>query len=142
MKKDSGILLQLGHTTPRQRGFQVYDGNLEKFPYPFKNNEVHLINAPHIIEHINYKIIWKFFDECWRILKASGQLAVSCPYAGSSAFFSDPTHCTAFSEKSFAYLDPDYAPYQIYKPKPWRIEKGNPVWHTEGNLECLLMPRK
>lgn len=142
MKKNLGLLLQLGHTVPPQRGFQVYDGDLEKFPYPFRDNEVHILIIPHIVEHLDHKVVWKFFDECWRIIKPNGQMAISTPYAGSSFYFSDPTHCTPFSERSFAYLDPEFPSYRVYKPKPWRIEKGNPSWHTEGNLECLLIPRK
>ena len=142
MKKSFGLLIQLGHTVPCQKGFQVFDRELERFPYPFKDSEAHIIIAPHVVEHIKPWLIWKFFDECWRILKPTGQLAVSTPYAGSAVFFADPTHCTGFNERSFAYLDPDHPAYQVYKPKPWRIEKGNPVWKSEGNLECLLLPRK
>lgn len=117
--------------------------DVESFPWPFTDDECHVIIAPHVAEHIKPWLIYRFFDECWRILKEEGQLAVSVPYAGSPGFWSDPSHCTGFNERSFAYLDPDYPDsYNSHKPKPWKIEKGNPIWQVNGNLECLLRPKK
>ncbi len=41
--------------------------DLNKFPYPFSDNEFDLIYASHILEHLNELI--KVLEEIWRILK-------------------------------------------------------------------------
>jgi hypothetical protein len=146
----SGIMLDIGFSDSVQKGFIgmrrtegadiVHD--LEVFPWPIEDNSVHICVGHHVAEHIKPWLIFNFFDEAWRVIKRQGQLALSMPYAGSTAYWADPTHCTGFNEKSFFYLDPRYEAYKTYKPKPWEIEKGYPIWQVTGNLEILLRPLK
>lgn len=138
---NSGLLLDIGKGEVA-RGFTRGTFDLEKFPWPVLDDSVHILIGSHVIEHIKPWLIMQFFDELWRVIKPSGQVALSTPYAGSAAWWSDPTHCTGFNERSFTYLDPEQEAYNTHKPKPWRIEKGNPIWQVNGNLEVLLMPRK
>ena len=144
MKKNLGLMLQIGGNGNLNKGFQQCVIRADGFPYfsDLKDNECHIILVPHYVEHLKPWEVIRFMSECWRILKVNGQLAISTPYAGSPGWWSDPTHCTGWNEHSFAYFDPDFEAYNHYKPKPWKIEKGNPIWQNTGNLECLLRPRK
>lgn len=72
--------------------------DLDKFPYPFKNNEFDIIIASHILEHVDD--IFKVLNELRRILRQDGTLKVETPYftwAGAFEF----THKRCFSVKSF-----------------------------------------
>ena len=149
MEKNSGILLDIGAGENKQPGFIGMDKrslpgvdmvhDLETFPYPLPDECCLTIIGSHIIEHLSPKITIDFFNELWRIMKPNGQLALSTPYAGSPGYWQDPTHCNGFSEITFLYFDPK-SPilYPIYKPKPWKIDKGFPVWQSTNNLEVMM----
>ena len=148
IEKNSGICLDIGAGENRQAGFVTLDRrplpnidivhDLESFPYPLPNECCLTIIGSHIIEHLSPKVTIDFFNELWRIIKPNGQLALSTPYAGSPGFWQDPTHCNGFSEVTFLYFDPKSPLYGIYKPKPWKIDKGFPVWQNTGNLEVMM----
>lgn len=124
-----------GIDTRKRPGVDIVH-NLEKFPYPIKTSSVFTIKAAHIAEHIPPNLILKWFDEMWRMLKPGGQMALATPYAGSQAYWNDPTHVTGFTEVSFQMLDPNYPLYHQYEPKPWKVEHS--VWKPQGNLEIIL----
>lgn len=147
-KKASGIMLDIGCGDHKQPGFVGMDlrkvsgvdiiHDLERFPYPLADDSCLTIVGHHIIEHISPKLTIRMFNELWRIMKVDGQLALSCPYAGSAGFWQDPTHCNGFTERTFQYFDPEFPLYQIYKPKPWKVEKGFPAYQVNGNLEVIM----
>jgi len=141
MKKNMGLLIHIGEGDA-PKGFDHYDIDLERFPYPFHADSVHICLLPHILEHVKPWLIFKVFNELWRIVKPNGQLAIATVYAGSPAYWGDPSHCTGFNERTFQYLNPDHAAYSKKKSKPWIIEKGNPVYQVNGNIECVLRPLK
>jgi len=116
--------------------------DLEVFPYPLPDACCHNIVGSHIIEHIKPWLMIELMDELWRIMKPKGALAFSLPYAGSPGFWQDPTHCNGCNEATWQYFDPEYPLYQVYKPKPWKIEKGFPVWQATGNMEVMLIKRE
>lgn len=146
-----GILLDVGCRLRKQPNWIGIDWkenpdvdivhDLESFPYPIPDESCITIKAAHIVEHIQPRLFFPFMDEMWRMLKPNGQLAIGVPYAGSPGFQQDPTHILGLTERSFQYLDPDSPSYQQYKPKPWRIDKGFPVWQVGGNLEVVLRKR-
>lgn len=113
--------------------------DLEKFPYPIQSSSCITIKAAHIAEHIPPNKILAWFNEMWRMLKPGGQMAFSTPYAGSPAYWNDPTHVTGFTEIALQMLDPDYPLYHMYEPKPWKIEHS--VWKPQGNMELILRKR-
>ena len=112
--------------------------DLEVVPYPLPDESCLLIMGSHIIEHISPKAFLAVMDELWRILKPGQQLALSMPYAGSPGYWQDPTHVNGCNQATWQYFDPRYPLYDIYKPKPWFIEKGFPVWQVTGNMEVLM----
>lgn len=112
--------------------------DLEVFPYPLPDDCCLTIVGSHIIEHLKPWLMIDIFNELWRIMKIGGRLALITPYAGSFAWHQDFTHCASFNEASFTYLDPSMPLYTIYKPKPWTILDGYPIWQVSGNLECVM----
>ena len=148
IEKRSGILLDIGCGEAKQPGFVGMDKraldtvdivhDLEEFPYPLEDESCLTIVGSHIVEHIKPWLMIDFMNELWRLLKPEGQLALSTPYAGSPGYWQDPTHCNGCTERTWQYFDPTYPLYNIYKPKPWRIEKGFPVYQVTGNLEVVM----
>jgi SAM-dependent methyltransferase len=55
---------------------KVFD--LDKFPYPFKENSVDFILASHIVEHL--KNPEGFFDEIYRIMKPGAKAIIKVPH--------------------------------------------------------------
>ncbi len=77
--------------------------NINKFPYPFKDNFFDEIYCSHVLEHVNDLI--KTLEELYRIAKPSSRLIIKCPYFSSPGAFSDPTHKRFFTYNTFDYFD-------------------------------------
>jgi SAM-dependent methyltransferase len=148
----AGILLDIGCGSNKRKGFVGMDKravegvdivhDLEVFPYPLEDESCLTIVGSHIVEHIKPWLMIEFMDELWRLLKPDGQLALSMPYGVSFGFVQDPTHCNPCNEATWQYFDPDKPLYGIYRPKPWRITPGFPVWQVTGNMEVVLEKRE
>lgn len=146
----SGIRLDIGCGTNRQPNWVGIDlrplpnvdivHDLQVFPWPIPDNIVILALCSHLWEHIEPKNRMTFMDEIWRVMKVDGQLMLSAPYYTSFGAFQDPTHYPCPNEATFTYFDPDYPLYQIYQPKPWKIEAND--YRYNGNLEVILAARK
>ena len=52
--------------------------DLDKFPYPFKNNEIDVVYASHIIEHLND--LPKSMAELKRICKPGAKIIIRVPH--------------------------------------------------------------
>lgn len=124
--------------------------NWNDFPWPFEDDSVLTIVASNVAEHVSpvdgHFIDW--MNECWRVLKPEGQLAIVAPYGVCSLYVQDPTHCNPVNEKTFWYFDGDFADYHggkkilywgFYKPRPWKIEAS--FFSAEGQLEVCLRKR-
>lgn len=66
--------------------------DLTKFPWPWKDGSVDEIHASHFIEHLDQKVRWRFFEECWRIMKPEAQMKIVVPNWKSERAFGDQTH--------------------------------------------------
>lgn len=77
--------------------------NLNKFPYPFSNNEFDMIICNQVLEHLDNII--KVMEEIWRIAKHKAIIKVNTPYFSYVLSFSDPTHKHHFTYQSFDYFD-------------------------------------
>lgn len=108
----------------------------EVFPWPFEDNSVSVIKMSHFVEHVKPWLTVDLINECWRILEPDGKLLISTPYAGGFRYWQDPTHCNGFNEATFSYFDPREPLYQIYRPKPWRID--NLFWQIHGDIEVSM----
>ena len=148
IEQKRGILLDIACGSNKRKGFvgmdkRQVDGvdivhDLEVFPYPLDDESCLTIVGSHIVEHIKPWLMIDFMNELWRLLKPDGQLAFSMPYGVSYGYVQDPTHCNAVNEATWQYFDPDKPLYQIYRPKPWKIAPGFPVWQATGNMEVVM----
>jgi len=152
INKNKGILLDVGAGEIERKNFIRLDKrklpgidivhDLEVFPYPLPDNCCLTIVASHILEHIKPWLFIEVMDELWRIMKVDGNLAASAPYAGSVGYWQDPTHCNGITEGTWMYFDPKCFLYSGYKPRPWNIRKGFPVWQVTGNIEVVMEKMK
>lgn len=86
--------------------------DLNKFPYPFADNEIDEIFLDNILEHLNDPM--RVMQEIHRISKGNASITITVPYFRSVWAFIDPTHKTFFSVDSFAYYDPSHIICQRY----------------------------
>lgn len=118
---------------PREgfEGVDIWPGskhvvNLLKFPWPFEDNSVDELHSSHFVEHIpmwhvddsgepifstgleGQDLLFRFFDECWRILKPDGWMQVHVPCHRSDRAFQDPTHRRFITSQTFLYLNRDW----------------------------------
>jgi predicted SAM-dependent methyltransferase len=75
----------------------IYD--LDKIPYPFKDNKFDLIICHDILEHLNDII--SAMKEIHRIGKHDAYVEIKTPHFSSILSWNDPTHKQHFSSKSF-----------------------------------------
>lgn len=95
--------------------------DLNVFPWPWDDNSFQTIVALDLLEHLDSFI--RFFDECWRIIKPSGRIAIRTPRWDSPNAVIDPTHKRCYHPESFDYLDPSTVwgqKYSMYTPRKWR----------------------
>ncbi len=76
--------------------------NLNKFPYPFNNNEFDLIYTSHTLEHLDN--LDETFQEIIRITKNHGKIIIRVPHFSCGVSYRDPTHKILFSYFTFNYF--------------------------------------
>ena len=76
--------------------------NLNKFPWPFKDNEFDYIEANQILEHL--EDIPKVLREIWRISKNKGRVHIEVPHYASPGAWFDLTHKHPFGWMSLDYM--------------------------------------
>ncbi len=85
---------------PRLRPDVVWD--LNRFPYPFPDNEFDTVVCEHVIEHLLDVI--HVMEELHRVCRPHARVWIRVPHFSSLNFNTDPTHLHAFSSRSFNYL--------------------------------------
>lgn len=157
IKEKQGIRLDLGCGKVVQPGFVGIDKralpgvdivhDLEVYPWPLPDECATIILASHLVEHIDpaHGGFLRFMDECWRVAKPDAQLVIITPYAGSAAYWQDPTHINGCNEVTWAYFDPLHphikdALYNVYEPNPWKVASNKVT--REGILEVIMQKRR
>ena len=87
--------------------------DLNKFPYPFSDNEFDYVYADNIIEHLDDVV--KVLEELHRITKNGATIKIIVPFFRSIYAFIDPTHKHYFTVRSFDYFDPEKDFNRFYK---------------------------
>jgi len=149
-KQHGGIQLDIGcgfSKQPKYLGMDIRNvkgvdilHNVEDTPYPIPKDSCRTILMSHLMEHICPKRMLAVMDELWRIMKPEGQLLISGPYGRSDGMLQDPSHCNFMNENTFTYFDPTQALYEVYRPKPWKLERN--VYYQMGNMEIILSKRR
>ena len=82
------VFLELGSGVNKKRDgwitVDMYDADINydlRKGIPLPNNTVNKIYTSHMLEHIPYKQLKIFINECYRVLKERGELLVSVPNA-------------------------------------------------------------
>ena len=76
--------------------------DLEKFPYPFKDETFDLIDAHQVLEHVTD--LCGVMKELSRILEKGGTLRVDVPHFTSNSAYMDPTHVRFFAYTTFDFF--------------------------------------
>jgi len=127
------LRLDLGCGRNKQEGFTGVDLyapdadvklDLFKFPWPWKDGTVDEIFASHFVEHIPQTIRWRFFEECWRVMKLDATMRIIVPSWKSERAFGDMTHC----------FPPVTAMFFFYLNKRWR--EANKLTYGAYDLKC------
>lgn len=92
---------------------KVHD--LNKFPYPFKNDEFEEVYCSHILEHV--PDLTKVIAELYRICKDRAIIRIRAPHFSSFSYYTDPTHKIPFGHLSFDDLLDDFVQEVKYKNK-------------------------
>lgn len=106
--------LNLGCGEDKKEGFVNLDWNklvepdvvhdLNNVPYPFSDNEFDLVNASHVLEHLEKPFI--IMEELHRILKPNGKLIVRVPHF--SRGFTHAEHSHGFDVTFPLYFDKNF----------------------------------
>jgi SAM-dependent methyltransferase len=107
-------ILELGcgfSKTPGAFGVDIIPGSqadlihdLNKFPYPFADNEWDRVICLDVLEHVDDVV--KTVEEIWRISRPGALIEISAPFMSSVHYHTDPTHKRAFTSRSFDYFCP------------------------------------
>ena len=76
--------------------------NLNKFPYPFKDNEFEEIYADNVLEHIDDIIL--VMQEFHRITKEGAKIIIKVPHFSSHDAWAHPQHKRAFTSETFDFF--------------------------------------
>ena len=79
--------------------------NLNKYPYPIKDNSVDEIIANNIIEHLDDPNL--FIRELWRISQDGCKIEIIAPHSSSPSIWNDLTHRRGFGYGCLDHYDND-----------------------------------
>ena len=95
---------------PRSKADVVAD--LDRFPYPFRDNAFGGLRAIHVIEHVSD--VMKTMEEFHRLVRPGGVVTIITPHYTDFSSFCDPTHKWHLNTFSFRYFGEDNAGYGYY----------------------------
>jgi len=93
--------------------FDIYNvdiqHDLEKTPYPFKDNSVEEIILSHVLEHLGQdpEVFINIIKEFYRICKNQALIKIDVPHPRHESFLSDPTHVRPITALGLALFDRD-----------------------------------
>ena len=118
--------------------------DLEKFPYPFSDNEFDEIYADNVMEH--FQNVVGVLEELHRISRNGAVIKIIAPYFRSKWACADPTHKRFFSVESFAYFDEKYPQCKDYKYSPCRFSVEKIIFNEnikhKGLMKFFQFPAK
>lgn len=86
--------------------------DLDRFPYPFRDNAFDDLQAIHVIEHLSDVI--RALEEFHRIVRPGGEVFLVTPHYTDFSSFCDPTHRWHLNSFSLRYFGADNAGYGYY----------------------------
>jgi ubiquinone/menaquinone biosynthesis C-methylase UbiE len=80
--------------------------NLDKFPYPFKDEEFDYIYCAHVLEHVSD--LFKTLSELQRITKKNGIIHIRVPHFSNGNGYNDLSHRRFFGWFTFKQIEVGY----------------------------------
>lgn len=117
--------------------------DLNKFPYPFKENSFDEILCDSILEHVDDFI--KVLKELHRIAKPGAVLNIAVPFWNSTIAWADPTHKRGFTLDTFTYFEKtnrSEGDKSYYFDFHFKVRKQRLVGTTVGKLLPEFFRRK
>ena len=108
--------------------------NLNKFPYPFKDNYFDLVEASHVLEHVEDP--FKVMKELHRIMKHNGTLIIRVPHF--SRGFTHADHKRGFDVSFPYYFNPKYK--GGYTGTDFELKKIRLHWFAQHYLMKSILP--
>jgi SAM-dependent methyltransferase len=108
--------------------------DLNRFPYPFKDNEFNLIEADHLLEHLDEP--FEVMRELHRISEPGGVVHLRVPHF--SRGFTHAQHRRGFDVSFPLYFDPAFR--GGYQGVAFRLEKLRLRWFAQPYLKRTLLP--
>jgi SAM-dependent methyltransferase len=99
--------------------------NLNKYPWPLKDNTFDYIFCAAVIEHVEDVV--KTMEEIHRICKNEAVVEITVPHFSSMGAFKDPTHKHFFTYYSFDYFT-DKNNYNFYSKARFKILKRRIIY--------------
>ena len=101
---------------PNTRADVIAD--LDRVPYPFRNDSFREIRATHVIEHVSDVIAT--LEEFHRLLAPGGRAVIITPHYTDFSSFCDPTHKWHLNSFSLRYFGEDDGGYGYYSKARFR----------------------
>jgi SAM-dependent methyltransferase len=101
---------------PRTRADVLCD--LDRFPYPLRDNSFQSLRAVHVIEHVSDVI--RAMEEFHRLVSPGGRVLIVTPHYTDFSSFCDPTHRWHLNSFSFRYFGSDNAGFGYYSNARFR----------------------
>ena len=100
--------------------------DLNKFPWPFKDNTFDYVLAVSVLEHLDNLI--RTMEEIHRISKKNAIIEIRVPHFESLGAFVDPTHKIFFSYYTFDYFTKGFD-YNFYSKARFEILKRRVIYN-------------
>mgnify|MGYP001601625801 FL=1 len=111
--------------------------NLNKYPWPFKDNEFEEVIAFMVLEHLND---WtRAMEEMWRISKNGAIIKIKVPFFPSMYSVIDPTHKAFFTYYTFDYFEPGHSLSYYFKAR-FKIVKKYIRFSWNRILNVISLP--
>jgi len=103
--------------------------DLNKFPYPFKDNTFEEVFADNVLEHLNDP--QKPLEELSRICKPGAVIDIIVPLAPTMHAFRDPTHKLFFTYRTFEYFTEESKSLNHYTKARFKILSRRIIFHNQ-----------
>jgi ubiquinone/menaquinone biosynthesis C-methylase UbiE len=112
--------------------------DLQRLPWPFKDNSVDEVIAIHVIEHLPNTV--RVMEEIFRITRPGARITIEVPHYKHSNAYKDPTHVRFFTEETFDYFGKIQLSY--YTHARFRVANVEKVYEYHVNRYVRrLFPR-
>src|ERR1035441_4363538 len=92
--------------------------DLDRLPYPFRDNSFDRLLAIHVIEHV--ADVMATMEEFHRLVRPGGTVRIETPHYTDFSSFCDPTHRSHLNSFSFRYFGEDHGGFGYYTQAKFR----------------------